>query len=104
MVVDKPITVTSSQFDHILSVAQPLAAGQREAYAVDVATSLQGQPIGDGSVGRAVREAFATRFIPPELPKAPSNWAGKDARPSELRNGAPIEADRGPGGHPLTGR
>jgi hypothetical protein len=69
MVVDKPITVTSSQFDHILSVAQPLAAGQREAYAVDVATSLQGQPIGDGSVGRAVREAFATRFIPPSSPR-----------------------------------
>jgi hypothetical protein len=68
MVVEKPIAVTSSQFDHILSVAQPLAAGQREAYAVDVATSLQG-PIGDGSVGRAVREAFATHFIPPELPR-----------------------------------
>jgi hypothetical protein len=103
MVVDKPITVSSSQFDHILSFAQPLAAGQRDAYAVDVATSLQGQPIGDGSVGR-VREAFATHFIPPELPKAPSNWAGKDARPSKLRSGTPIEADLGPGGRPLKGR
>jgi hypothetical protein len=104
MVVDKPISVTSNQFDHILSVAQPLAAGQREAYAVDVATTLRGQPIGDGSVGRAVRKAFATHFIPPELPKAPSNWAGKDARPSKLRNGAPIEADRGPGGRLLKSR
>jgi hypothetical protein len=104
MVVEKPITVTSSQFDHILSVAQLLAAEQREAYAVDVATSLQGRPIGDGSVGRAVREAFATHFIPPELPKAPSNWAAPDARPSKLRNGTPIEADRGPGGRPLKGR
>jgi hypothetical protein len=92
MAVDKPITVTSSQFDHILSVAQPLAAGQREAYAVDVATSLQGQPIGDGSVGRAIREAFAMHFIPPELPKAPSNWAGKERAPEQASQ---WYADRG---------
>jgi hypothetical protein len=80
MVVDKPITVTSSQFDHILSVAQPLAAGQREAYAVDVATSLQGQPIGDGSVGRAVREAFATHFHPARAPQGAVQLGGQVVR------------------------
>jgi alkylation response protein AidB-like acyl-CoA dehydrogenase len=92
MVVDKPITVTSSQFDHILSVAQPLGTGQREAYAVDVATTLQGQPIGDGSVGRAVRQAFATHFIPPELPQGTIQLGGQRRAPEQA---AQWYADRG---------
>jgi len=78
MVVDKPITVTSSQFDHILSVAQPLAAGQREA-----STRLTWPPAcrdrRSATAASAAPSGKPSRrtFIPPELPKAPSNWAGK---------------------------
>lgn len=100
------IPLSASQFLHLCTVAAPLAEAARGAYAADVHARLLGQPlakagVGDGAVGCAIREAFGAHFVPIEIP---AGAGAKTARPSKLRDGTPIEADRGPGGRPLKAR
>jgi hypothetical protein len=68
-----PITVTESQYFAILSAASALCPSDRDAFVAAVHAELAGQPIGDGSVGRAIR-SVQCRFEHPEPPQVPGRW------------------------------
>jgi hypothetical protein len=83
-----PIPLSEPQFFTILTAADVLPAPDRGPFLIDVAQGLVGQPVGDGSVARAVAQAFHRYFRPPEIPREADH-----ERVSKLRNGAPIERD-----------
>ena len=67
-----PILVSEMQFLAILNAANALSgcSCDREQFVAAVYAELQGKPIGDGAIGRAIR-AVQVNFPPP---KKPSRW------------------------------
>jgi hypothetical protein len=51
------IPLTESQFLHIVNAAKALSPGDQPAFFEKVADALRDVPIGDGSVGRAIKIA-----------------------------------------------
>jgi hypothetical protein len=64
------IHLTEGQFLHVSAAALALGPNDRDAFWQAVADELQGQPIGDGSVGRAIRAA-QLRFPHPNVANGP---------------------------------
>jgi hypothetical protein len=60
----KPIALTDDQLAQVYRCAEPLHPRDRGAYLKDIAELLNGHEIGDGTVGRAAREAQA-RYLRP---------------------------------------
>jgi hypothetical protein len=72
-----PIPLSESQFLAIANAALALCPGDRDRFWMEVAVELKGKPIGDGSVGCAIR-AVQARFPHPNTGHAPhSSWRNK---------------------------
>ena len=69
-----PIPLSDSQFLAVIDAATALSPTDRDAFVAAVAAKLQGQPIGDGTIGRAIREVQAA-FPHPEVEPVPPRWA-----------------------------
>jgi hypothetical protein len=67
------IALTEPQFLAIANAAGALCPSDRDRFYAAVAVELQGRPIGDGSVGCAIRAAQA-KFSHPEPERVPSRW------------------------------
>jgi hypothetical protein len=75
-----PIPLTGPQFNAIVTAAAILYPGDRDAFVAAVAAELARAPIGDGSVGRAIR-AVQGRFQHPEPePTSASRWERDNPR------------------------
>ena len=69
-----PIPLSQPQFLAIANAAAALCPADRDPFIAAVAAELAGhQPIGDGTIGRAIREVQG-RFARPEPPERPSRW------------------------------
>jgi hypothetical protein len=68
-----PIPLTEPQFLAILHAATWLCATDRDQFFAAVAAELAGQPLGDGSVGRAIRAA-QVKFPHPEVERTLGRW------------------------------
>jgi hypothetical protein len=66
-----PIPLSQPQFLAIANAAACLYPGDRDPFIAAVAAELDGQPIGDGTIGRAIR-AVQGRFHHPEPPPTPA--------------------------------
>jgi hypothetical protein len=55
-----PIPVTDPQFLAICNAATALCPSDRDQFIAQVHAALRGQPIGDGSIGRAIRAVQAS--------------------------------------------
>jgi hypothetical protein len=62
---DSPLRLTDIQLAAVLRAAEPLAVGNRGAFLQDVATALQGQELGDGTVYRVVAQVQRRYYDPP---------------------------------------
>jgi hypothetical protein len=51
-----PLAFTDEQIAAIMNAAQPLARADRAAFLEAVVAALDGKPLGDGQVFRAIRE------------------------------------------------
>jgi hypothetical protein len=74
-----PILLTTPQFLAITNAAAALCPLDRDAFVAAVAVALQGRPIGDGSVGCAIRDV-QLRFPHPEPEPVPPRWARERPR------------------------
>jgi hypothetical protein len=74
-----PINVTEDQLHAITVAANALDPSDRDRFFAAVALELLGKPIGDGSVGVAIRTA-QLKFAHPEPTVQPSRWAGPTPR------------------------
>jgi hypothetical protein len=72
-----PLRLSDSQLDAIMRAAQPLPVHMRDGFLKAVAERLRGQELGDGEVGRAIREVQSKFFDPPILERATgtSKWS-----------------------------
>ena len=68
-----PISITAPQYLAICNAAHALCPPDRDAFYAAVAAELVGQPIGDGTVGRAIRAAQLS-FDHPTPERMPSRW------------------------------
>jgi hypothetical protein len=69
-----PIPLSQPQFLAIANAAAALCPSDRDPFIAAVAAELAGnQLIGDGTIGRAIREAQG-RFAHLEPPQAPARW------------------------------
>lgn len=68
-----PIPLSQPQFLAIANAAAALFPADRDPFIAEVAAALDGQPIGDGTVGRAIR-AVQGRFHHPEPEPSGSLW------------------------------
>jgi hypothetical protein len=74
------IQISEAQLCAIFAAANALHPADRDQFIAAVATELAGQAIiGDGSVGRAIRNAQA-RFAHPEPDPLPPRWARERPR------------------------
>jgi hypothetical protein len=73
------IRVSELQYLAIFNAACALCPADRDQFVAAVARELVGQPVGDGSVGRAIR-AVQVRFAHPEPSRVPPRW--ERARPA----------------------
>jgi hypothetical protein len=69
----RPISITEPQYLAICNAANALCPPDRDAFYAAVAAELVGQPIGDGTVGRAIRAAQLS-FGHPTPERMPSRW------------------------------
>jgi hypothetical protein len=76
-----PIPITELQFLAIANAAAALCPSDRDRFVAAVHAELVGQPIGDGSIGRAIRIA-QVKFSHPEPERVPSRWV-RSAPPFE---------------------
>jgi hypothetical protein len=83
-----PIQVSEPQYSAILRAASVLHPSDREPFLSAVAAELASQPVGDGSVGRAISTSFKLFFAPPEESTRPPRWA-RD-RPQFEKTSRPI--------------
>jgi hypothetical protein len=60
-----PIPLSQPQFLAIANAAAALCPADRDPFIAAVAAALEGQPIGDGTIGRALRDVQC-RFSHPE--------------------------------------
>jgi hypothetical protein len=79
MEVSMPIPLSQPQFLAIANAAAALYPGDRDAFVAEVAAALDGQPIGDGSIGRAIR-AVQGRFHHPEPEPSGTRWDRDEPR------------------------
>jgi len=68
-----PIPITELQFLAIANAAAALYPSDRDRFVAAVHAELAGKPIGDGSVGCAIRIA-QVKFSHPEPERVPSRW------------------------------
>jgi hypothetical protein len=68
------IPVSENQFLAIFNAAAALCLSDRDQFVVAVAQELEGQPVGDGSIGRAIRVA-QSKFSHPEPERGRSRYA-----------------------------
>jgi hypothetical protein len=68
-----PIPLSQPQFLAIANAAAALFPADRDPFIAAVAAALEGQPIGDGSVGRIIRDVQC-RFDHPEPEPSPARW------------------------------
>ena len=68
-----PIPLSQPQFLAITNAAAALYPADRDPFIAAVAAELDGQPIGDGTIGRAIRDVQC-RFDHPEPEHWPSRW------------------------------
>jgi hypothetical protein len=68
------ILVSEAQFLAIANAANALCPADRARFVAAVAAELNGRPIGDGSVGCAIRAA-QLQFAHPEPEPQPPRWA-----------------------------
>ena len=76
-----PIPVTDPQYLAICSAASALCPSDRDQFIARVHAELRGQPIGDGTIGRAIR-AVQVSFPHPEPERDPQHRA-KPTRDAE---------------------
>lgn len=74
-----PITITDGQYIAIFNAACALCPADRDAFVAAVAAELAGRPLGDGAVGRAIREV-QVRFPHPDPPDVPPRWGRERPR------------------------
>jgi hypothetical protein len=68
-----PILLSPPQFLAIANAAAALCPSDRDSFMSAVAAELAGQPIGDGTIGRAIR-AVQVKFAHPEPERGLSRW------------------------------
>jgi len=68
-----PIPLSQPQFLAIANAAAALFPGDRDPFIAALAAALEGQPIGDGTIGRAIRDVQC-RFDRPEPEHMPGRW------------------------------
>jgi hypothetical protein len=68
-----PVALTDQQLTAIMRAAEPLRVGDRDRFLQAVAERLQGRVIGDGEVGRAIREVLPTLSHQPQEEMTASN-------------------------------
>ena len=68
-----PIPLSQPQFLAIANAAAALFPSDRDAFLSAVAAALEGQPIGDGIIGRIIRDVQC-RFDHPEPEREESRW------------------------------
>jgi hypothetical protein len=69
-----PIPLSGSQFLAIANAAAALCPSDRDAFIAAVAAELAGVPIGDGTVGRAIR-AVQGKFAHPKPEAVEPRWS-----------------------------
>jgi hypothetical protein len=69
------ISVSEIQWLQIANAAEALSPADREPFVTRIARELEGKPIGEGTVARAVATSFKVFFVPPEIPRLPPRWA-----------------------------
>ena len=69
------IPVSEIQWLQIANAAEALSPADREPFVTRIAHELEGKPIGEGTIARAVATSFKVFFIPPEIPRLPPRWA-----------------------------
>ena len=75
--LERKIPLTETQFLAIANAAHALALTDHAAFFQAVAGELKGKPIGDGSIGCAIRAAQA-KFTHPKTAHAPhTSWRRK---------------------------
>jgi hypothetical protein len=77
--VHMAILLSQPQFLQIVTAAACLYPPDRDPFIAAVAAELHGLPIGDGTVGRAIR-AVQGRFHHPEPEGPPARWARQTPR------------------------
>ena len=72
----KPLALSDSELDAVMSAAAPLSVEMRDPFLRAVAHALRGVPVGDGSVHRICCELQRQFFDPPDLSRAndQSKW------------------------------
>jgi hypothetical protein len=73
------IPLSQPQFLAIANAAAALCPSDRDPFIAAVAAELHGLPIGDGTVGRAIR-AVQANFSHPEPDRAPARWSRETPR------------------------
>jgi hypothetical protein len=68
-----PLSLSQPQFLAIANAAAALYPGDRDPFIAAVAAALEGVPIGDGIVGRIIRDVQC-RFDHPEPEQVPARW------------------------------
>ena len=68
-----PIPLSQPQFLAITNAASALYPADRDPFIAAVAAAREGQPIGDGIIGRIIRDV-QRRFDHPEPEHSPSRW------------------------------
>jgi hypothetical protein len=63
------IPVSEIQWLQIANAAEALSPPDREPFVARIARELEGKPIGEGTVARAVATSFKVFFIPPDIPR-----------------------------------
>jgi hypothetical protein len=88
-----PIPLSEHQFLAILNASLTLPPADRDQFWAQVADELRDKPIGDGSVGRAIRIVQA-RFPHPEPSHEPhSAWRGTKMQPPRRQTQRPRGRD-----------
>jgi hypothetical protein len=74
--MSKPLALSDSQMNMVISLAEPLEPADRDAYLRQVAERLNGHELGDGYVARVCREVQSGLFRPLDLSRArdQSKW------------------------------
>jgi hypothetical protein len=69
-----PIALSQPQFLAITNAAAALCPSDRDPFIAAVAAALEGLPLGDGTIGRAIRDVQC-RFSHPEPEREEPRWS-----------------------------
>jgi hypothetical protein len=70
----QPLKLTDEQMDAVLRAAEPLHPVDRSPFLEALAAQLRGRDLGDGMVGRAIRDV-QRKFFRPEPTEHPHKYA-----------------------------